>query len=472
MTSFSLYDSTANPLYPNTTTAATMDNLNCQYVEFNQNLPSTNLAAPVRHELSLNKQDSDGKTQLHRAVINKLADRVQNLLGAGAAVDIKDGAGNEALHYGITAHEPHIVNLLLKFGADVNAIGQLGRSPLHLAVLNLEIVDTLLHGGAIVSSQDDKGDTPLHLALSNRNAYSHYDWSIVDTLVRAGSDVNLANNAGVTPFHKILDLEYDSNCEYIYKYLTMFLDSGASVAQSAPNHRLPFRTLLTRSGGTWWVTGSPTDGSETPNENTVFKYFLRKGADPATQLTSGEFLWENFFRSHFLQWKMDPEVAELLCRNANPGQATANGNSILHELSLKCRTTESQDTTRVLDLMAILLKNGADPNQRNQKGETPLLLIFIEEENSEKLVMKAMSILLGCGADPMLRDISNNCPLYQAVRFLNKAVRFLPIALKHMLQADLELGEATRLSRERISDTMSKRFGITGSLLSGRKIGG
>jgi len=101
--------------------------------------------------------------------------------------------------------------------------------------------------------------------------------------------------------------------------------------------------------------------------------------------------------------------------------------------------------------MAILLKNGADPNQRNQKGETPLLLIFIEEENSEKLVMKAMSILLGCGADPMLRDISNNCPLYQAVRFP-------PIALKHMLQADLQLGEATRLSRERISDTNERTF--------------
>lgn len=413
-----------------------MDNPNGQYVEFNQGLPSTNLATSVQYEFSLGERDSDGKTQLHRATINKTIGQVRSLLSVGVAVDAKDHAGNEPLHYAVIAHEPEILKLLLLFGADVNARGHLGRSPLHLAVSDKEFVHDLLRYGAIVSSQDDKGDTPLHLALS----YGRYDQSIIDTLVKSGSDVNLANHAGITPFHKLLDLQHDSLVD-TYRDLAMFLDSGGNVTQPSPNNKSPFQMFLARSKGVHL---------RAPNRVKVLKHFFRHGADPATKLPSGEPFVVEFLSRCLLSDSTEFELAKMLCQLANPNEVSTNGNSILHVLSVECREPYRCQPD-IAHLMEILLGRGADPNQRNQKSETPLLLMFTERINTPAVVLDAMRTLLNSGADPMLRNSSNTCPLYEAAQTL-------PDALKPMLKADLQLGEAIRLSREPISNANERKF--------------
>ncbi|KAL2198281.1 ankyrin repeat-containing domain protein, partial [Corynascus similis CBS 632.67] len=79
-------------------------------------------------------QASDGKTQLHQAVISKDPDLVKTLLYAGAAVNVRDHAENDPLHYAVLYDLVDIVKLLLRFGADPDAQVQLDRSPLHLAI--------------------------------------------------------------------------------------------------------------------------------------------------------------------------------------------------------------------------------------------------------------------------------------------------------------------------------------------------
>lgn len=234
-----------------------MGRSNPQYMDFSQNLPNTNLTAPIGFGFGLNEQDNDGKTQLHRAAISKDMEQVERLLFAGIAVDIKDRVGNEPLHYGVIADEPEIVKLLLRFGANVNAKGQLGCSPLHLAVSHKDIVNALLQEGANVSRQDDKGDTPLHLALSIPPGCPTYNCAVIDALLQSRADVNLANEAGITPFLKLLDQPYDfqnmmSHGRTIHNYMISFLESGASVTKSSPDNETPLQIFLSRSTDKWF----------------------------------------------------------------------------------------------------------------------------------------------------------------------------------------------------------------------------
>ncbi|ETI28539.1 hypothetical protein G647_00989 [Cladophialophora carrionii CBS 160.54] len=66
------------------------------------------------------------------------------------------------------APELDIVHLLVRSSADINAKGQLDRSPLHMAVSATSgpVVDALVSARAEVSIQHDKGDTPLQLVLA------------------------------------------------------------------------------------------------------------------------------------------------------------------------------------------------------------------------------------------------------------------------------------------------------------------
>jgi len=67
--------------------------------------------------------------------------------------------------------QKHTVNLLLAHGAHINAEGPEGYTPLHAAVLaeNAHMVEFLLANKAHVNAKDKKGETPLRLAMENTN---------------------------------------------------------------------------------------------------------------------------------------------------------------------------------------------------------------------------------------------------------------------------------------------------------------
>src|SRR6185369_17115793 len=86
------------------------------------------------------------------------------------------------------------VRALVQQGADVNARGVDGTSPLHHAVSSdhLDVADLLLKAGAAVSAADRYGVTPLSLAALNGNA------SMIRRLLDAGADPNAADPTGET----------------------------------------------------------------------------------------------------------------------------------------------------------------------------------------------------------------------------------------------------------------------------------
>ena len=88
-----------------------------------------------------------------------------------------------------------LVNLLVQFGADVNAIDENGQSPIFRCVDSrfTEIAKCLLQHGARTNVIDDKGQTPLFSCIAHL--------AIVNLLVLSGANVKFEDQHKTTPLH-------------------------------------------------------------------------------------------------------------------------------------------------------------------------------------------------------------------------------------------------------------------------------
>ena len=93
---------------------------------------------------------------------------VINHLEAGHSLDHIDGKEETLLHKASRNNHYEIVDLLLRWGADVHATNRHGDTPLHLAVqFKAEtVVARLLLEDAKVNAANRKKMTPLHIAAS------------------------------------------------------------------------------------------------------------------------------------------------------------------------------------------------------------------------------------------------------------------------------------------------------------------
>ena len=140
-----------------------------------------------------------------------LFDSIQVRSAAGAEEAIKDGADVNARGYrGSTplheaASQPLIVRRLLGKRADPNVADDLGRTPLHCAVGSpettssdrYEVLSHLLTAGGDPNARRTTGETPLHDAATIPRETA----APVDLLLRAGADPNARDDLGSTPLH-------------------------------------------------------------------------------------------------------------------------------------------------------------------------------------------------------------------------------------------------------------------------------
>lgn len=79
--------------------------------------------------VSIDAQDSDDDTLLHRAAFRGDRRDVRDLLALGANVRMRGDLGHTALHYAAMQGHMEIVELLLAAGADAGATNEAGHSP-------------------------------------------------------------------------------------------------------------------------------------------------------------------------------------------------------------------------------------------------------------------------------------------------------------------------------------------------------
>lgn len=142
--------------------------------------------------------------------------------------------GFNALMYACTSNKkPEIVKILLDHGANVNARAKcvnLSRGTTALMIAstckryedelvnpNIETVQLLLKYGANVNSVDSDGDTALMLACRDADTCDNYD--IIKLLIDSGSNIKTINNKKQTALSILESYEPNNNIILIKKLL-------------------------------------------------------------------------------------------------------------------------------------------------------------------------------------------------------------------------------------------------------------
>ena len=183
----------------------------------------------------------DKMKALREAVCNSNLKQVQTLLKSGIDVnDIKQDS--KLLHAAVYEDNIKIMELLIRYQADVNLLNKGGHAPLHSvrsvdvaqkliasnanvnaenqykltplhSVLTAAIAQKLIEHNADVNAQSVKGNTPLHLA---RNV------KIIQKLIEHNADVNAQSVTGDTPIERYLMSPFSElDCLFLYAKLVL-----------------------------------------------------------------------------------------------------------------------------------------------------------------------------------------------------------------------------------------------------------
>ena len=171
----------------------------------------------LEHGADFSTADRFGLTPLHYAFAPKV---VEHILAKGVSVDLKaHSTGYTPLHYSAYHNNTEKARLLVSRGADVEARGKGGETPLHL-LMALKYRDVeqcgsiLVDAGADIDAQDDQGNTPLHWAVGTHRSEHWMDRGnpkAAAFLLDHKANARLRNRQGMTPVAlawRCADVEY------------------------------------------------------------------------------------------------------------------------------------------------------------------------------------------------------------------------------------------------------------------------
>ncbi|KAK2771266.1 hypothetical protein CKAH01_14415 [Colletotrichum kahawae] len=374
---------------------------------------------------------ADGKTDLHLAVLAEVAQdnmkvKVEQVLRRDSSrVNVKDAQGNGALHYATERSFAEIVALLLDHGATVDAKGGFGKTPLHLAASHdFSLVLLLLRRRADATAKDADGNTPAHIAVQHSKPEMGESNTLHALIDHERSTLNTPNRWGFTPFHYILKQHRLA--------LDFFLSRGASATMPFPNGQMPLEMLLKNLGPLkdWVACRGWTE---------IVCLMIELGANPDTLLPSGKSLTVEYFEilpSMGQEACFDIALGQTLCNFADLIAPSSNDGpeaSLLHVLSKNC-IKDTAPTLSLYSLFQTVLDRGGDPNMKDEKGRTPLLLLLSYEQNNKDAVLSHLEQLVLYGANPWISDKDGKNAILAAA----KSPEYSEACLNYLLRNSLE----------------------------------
>lgn len=134
----------------------------------------------VEHGADVTAKNAEGRTALHVALAEGKTQVAQVLVDAGGAQNLQPLLFS-LVREGVSDRDTY--DFLLRHGAEVNALGEDGLAPLHIAARDgqLRLAKRLIDAGADVDLPDRDGRTPLAIARAQENR------DVVDLLERYGA---------------------------------------------------------------------------------------------------------------------------------------------------------------------------------------------------------------------------------------------------------------------------------------------
>jgi len=360
------------------------------------------------------REGSNFEAALKNCRVNALS-LAQLLLDAGADINGQNKRGDSALMISMR-HCVDAVPFLLERGADPTLGNRKGDAPLHqlggVAPNRLdEIVDLLLAAGADINQQARSGQTPLIRSLFGGTARAR----VSSALLARGADLNLTDSAGNSVLHILASRKRDEGAPAL---MATLIERGAALELRNRKRQTPLVVAVERgnpeavrvlieAGAN--VNARKTHGqtlisslvSCKPEKLEKLELLVAAGADISIPIEHGPLpLGQAFFGKAHLDC-LDP--AQLLLRaGADPNQQDGNGAAAIHGTAI----WSEKDP----DLALTLLKeHGAEIDVRNHQGMTALLIAARYGTS-----IRTMKGLLSHGADPNARDDEGNTLLHAA----------------------------------------------------------
>lgn len=314
----------------------------------------------------------------------------------------------DPLSMAINAQAPFesIAYLLSLPGSDVNRLTHDGRTYLHLAASrgNLEVAELLLKKGAKVTVQDSHGTT----ALTSTASSGQQNTKIYDLLIAHGVDLKKEvspEGANVLLLAIANDKDFALTNYFVSKGLSLnSVDASGnnafSYAAKAGNIDL-LKALLSKgvkpdqNAMLLAVQGGGRRGG-TSASLPFYQYLESLNVKPGTTSKTGQNVL------HYLVRKpgQNEIIQYFILKGVNVNQADEDGNTPFMNAA-----SGNRDTA----IIAMLLPQVKDINQRNQKGVSALAMAV--QGNSPEMV----NYLIGKGADVKSTDKDGNNLAYYAI---------------------------------------------------------
>ncbi|KAL8773658.1 MAG: hypothetical protein Q9209_001424 [Squamulea sp. 1 TL-2023] len=249
----------------------------------------------------------------HKAVAQLLLQH-----GANARIDSRDGT---PLHLCAERAYLDIADLLLKSGADPNARDEIGVTPLHIAIGEIDspesadyeqrfkVVELLLEHKANPNPQDEEGLTPLHVALvvyhNTKSADYEQRFKVIELLLEHKADPNPQDKEGMTPLHAALLVYHNTKSadyQQFLKMLELLLKYEADLDITDKTER----TLLSYA----------IDGEYIA----LARYLISKGCDVNVKVCwegKAKVLWSHSVLRDALEFAPDELIEDFIQRGAN-----------------------------------------------------------------------------------------------------------------------------------------------------------
>lgn len=340
--------------------------------------------------------------------------------------------------------------LLYHQNADVNCLNEEGKSLLILACFlgHQSTVHTLVSSGANVNLQDNYGWTALMAACKENHL------TIIRELVENGADLNIVDNNGHPAIYTVVASagSFEDYLETLQLLITQpcvdkntMNNDGVTTLMKASQFGLTEAVkLLLEHGADPNIQCNPSNITENPltgftallfatvnNHLDIVKILLQAKANPNLQFkASGETP---------LMATENVDIIQVLLENgADPTIVDNNGNTAIHLTIYKAITSGCKDYLEILQLLT--LQPNASLNKMNNTGMTSLMMA------SQHGLISAVRLLLNGGADVDVQCKSsiiseNELNGYTALMFacVNGQLEVVHILLQAKANPDLQI---------------------------------